>query len=231
MGDTIFGNKSGGDNIAGNKFELHVPQPTPAATTTRRTVILLLSADSDASQPLRLDEERRAIDNEVAHSRAAACLEVRTADAVRLDDLSKALLRHRPSVVHFSGHGHPTDGIQVVDPSGWPRAVPPAALSDLFRILSAGLRCVVLNACHTEKQAAAIARHVPCVIGMRRQVLDNTSILFATAFYRGIADGQPLDTSFELGRNALLQHGVPDRDTPRLIARSYEAYRPIVDTE
>jgi hypothetical protein len=112
----------------------------------------------------------------------------------------RVLMRYQSIVAHFSGQGHPRDGIQVVDETGRPRSVPPHALSGLFGILSKGLRCVVLNACHTDEQAAAIAAHVPCVVGMRRQVLDDTAILFATGFYRGLADGKSIRTSFELGR-------------------------------
>jgi hypothetical protein len=231
MGDMVFGNKSGGDNIAGNKYEFHgVPRPAAAAAPEPRDVILLLTANADGHHPLRLDQERRTIDEAVAHSRGASRLDVRSADALRLEDLHTALLRHRPVIAHFSGHGHPTEGIQVVDAAGQPRTVSPTALSDLFRILSAGLRCVVLNACHTDAQAKAIAQHVPCVVGMRRQVLDTTAIMFSGGFYRGIADGRSIRTSFELARNLLLLNGVPDEGVPTLIARAHEADRPVVET-
>jgi hypothetical protein len=68
----------------------------------------------------------------VAYSRASARLDVRTADALRLDDLQRVLLRYEPIVAHSSGHGHPREGIQVVDEAGLPRSVPPRALSGLF---------------------------------------------------------------------------------------------------
>jgi len=179
MGDTIFGNKYGGDIVHGDKHVIHGPI---APAVAPRKIILLLSANADSQPPLRLDHERRAIDLVVAQSRASSRLDVRTADAVRLDDLHDALLRHRPVIAHFSGHGHPREGIQVVDAWGHARSVPPRALSDMFRILRAGLRCVVLNACHTDEQAAAIAAHVPCVVRMRRGVLDSTAVLFSTGF-------------------------------------------------
>jgi hypothetical protein len=229
VGDTILGDKHGGDNVAGHKYVIHGQTPTPPVAVVPCRVILLLSANADGQQPLRLDEERRVIDRMVAHSRAGSRLEVRTADAVRLDDLHDALLRHRPVIAHFSGHGHPQDGIQVVDALGRARSVPPKALSELFRILHAELRCVVLNACHTDEQAAAIAAHVPCVVGMRRQVLDDTAVLFAAGFYRGIANGQSIRASFDLARNGLDLHGVPDSDVPRLIARAGDAERLIIE--
>ena len=220
MGDTVYGNKSG-DTVYGNKY-VH------DGVLGRRDTILLLSADPDGHGRLQLDEERRAIDREVAYSRAARRLEVRTADALRIDDLQQALLRHRPIVAHFSGHGHPREGIQVVDQRGRPRAVPPSALSGLFGILKTGLRCVVLNACHTSEQAEAIAVHVPCVIGMRRRVLDETAILFATGLYRGFADGQTIQASFKLARNNLDLNGVPELDVPQLVTRPGAADRPLI---
>jgi hypothetical protein len=223
MGDFVLGNKYG-DTVHGDKH-VYNGHAEPSATR-RRDTILLLSANAGGQRQLQLDQERRAIDREVTHSRR---LEVRTADALRLDDLQGALLRYQPIVAHFSGHGHPSEGIQVVDEAGRPRSVPPRALSQLFRILGDGLRCVVLNACHTDEQATAIAAYVPCVVGMRRRVLDDTAILFATGFYRGIAGGRTIRTSFELARNGLDLHGVPDRGVPHLIAHPGAADRPLVD--
>lgn len=221
MGDIVFGNKSG-DTIHGDK-NVHAARQPPGTSSGRRGTILVLSANADGRQQLQLDRERRAIDHQLAHSR----LEVRTADAVRLDDLQQALMRHQPVIAHFSGHGHPRHGLQVVDELGLSRSVPPRALSELFAILGKGLRCVVLNACHTEAQAAAIAAHVPFVVGMRRQVLDDTAIMFATGFYRALAHGRTIAESFLLARNGLDLHGVPDSEVPRLIARPGAPDRPL----
>jgi hypothetical protein len=235
MGDIVFGNKSG-DTVHGDKNEYHGPHGYAGPVAGRwpgaapqRGSILLLSANATGQRQLQLDEERRAIDHEVTYSRASGLLDVRTADALRLDDLQRVLMHHRPVVAHFSGHGHPREGIQVVDATGSPRSVPPRALSGLFDILRDDLRCVVLNACHTDDQAAAIAEHVPCVVGMRRQVLDDTAILFATGFYRAIAHGRTIRAAFKLARNGLDLHDVPDRDVPQLIAQPGAADRPLIE--
>ena len=230
MGDFVFGNKYG-DTVHGDKHVYSGPAAPPprARARGRHDTILLLSANPGGSLPLQLDQERRAIDQEVASSRSSARLEVRTADAVRLDDLQRVMLRYRPVRAHFSGHGHRQAGIQVVDEAGQTLSVPPRALSGLFRILGDGLQCVVLNACHTDDQAAAIARHVPCVVGMRRAVLDDTAILFAAGFYRGLADGRTFRTSFQLACNGLDLHSRTDREVPRLIAQPGAADRPLVE--
>lgn len=218
-GDFVVGDKYGGDRVHGDKIVWR---------EARQKVVLMLSANPLTTQPLRLDEEHRAVDRAVADAQASALLEVRIADAVRLDDLPYALLRHRPAVVHFSGHGDPVRGIQVTDHRGLARDVPPDALRELFRILADGVECVVLNACFTEPQARAIASHIPCVVGMSRGVLDKSAIKFAAGFYQGIAYGRSIGTSFDLARNLLDLHGIPDSDVPRLIARPGAATRSVI---
>ncbi len=223
MGDIVHGDKYGGDRVEGNKVvNVH------SAHRERRPpkVILLMGANPD--RDLRLDEERRQIDHAVTSARAGDRLAIRTADAVRLHDLQSTLLRHKPAIAHFSGHGTASAGIVVTDDFGEARLVPPNALSDLFRILRDGLQCVVLNACFTEKQAQAIAAHVPCVVGMRSRVRDDAAVRFSTGFYRGIAHGRSIRVSFELGCNELNLHGFTDADKPRLIATGAAAERPVI---
>ncbi len=227
MGDTIYGNKYGGDHVEGDKIVNM--RGDDRARRGPRKVILLMSASQDLGQPLRLDEERREIDFAVTTAQAGDRLEIHTADALRLDDLQSSLLRYTPAIAHFSGHGSATDGIVVSDGLGGTRPVPPKALSGLFGILKSGLRCVVLNACFTEEQARAIAEHVPCVVGMRGRVLDDAAIRFAAGFYHGIAHARSIRESFQLGCNRLDLHGYPDSDTPRLIAAPGHADRPLID--
>lgn len=227
MGDTVYGDKYGGDHVRGHKFV--GADLGRRSGRARSQVILLLSANPDRQQPLRLDEERRQIDRAVRYAQAGDRLAVRTADAVRLDDLQEALLTHRPAIAHFSGHGSASAGILLTDDLGRARPVPPDALSELFRILRGGLRCVVLNACFTDQQARAIAAHVPCVVGMHSRVLDDAAIRFATGFYRGIAHAQSIGVSFQLGRNRLGLHGDADAVALRLFAAPGAADRPVID--
>jgi len=227
MGDTVYGDKYGGDRVHGDKIVGREPERRPGRA--RRQVILLMSANPDRQQPLRLDEERREIDRAVTFAQAGDRLAVRTADAVRLDDLQSALLRHGPAIAHFSGHGSASAGILVTDDFGYARPVPPDALSDLFRILRGGLRCVVLNACFTDDQARAIAAHVPWVVGMRNRVMDDAAIRFAAGFYEGIAHARSIGVSFELGRNRLGLHGHADVDLPRLVAALGAVDGPVIE--
>lgn len=226
-GDKVHGDKVHGDKVHGDKIVGIDRGRRPGRP--RRRVILLMSANPDRQQPLRLDEERREIDRAVRYAQASDRLAVRTADAMRLNDLQSELQRYKPAIAHFSGHGSASAGILLTDDSGRVRPVPPDALSDLFRILRNGLRCVVLNACFTDEQARAISAHVPCVVGMRGRVLDDAAIRFAAGFYEGIAHARSIRMSFELGGNRLGLHGHVDIGVPQLIAAPGAADRPVIN--
>lgn len=191
------------------------PQPVP-----KRRVILILAASPQGTASLRLDEEQRAIGRAIQEGTLRERLDLRVSPAARIEDLQHALLQHQPAVVHFSGHGSARNGIVFSDERGWPRPVPPRGLTALFGIPGIGdaISCVVLNACSTEEQARAIARHVPCVIGMSHRVPDETAIAFAEGFYRGVAFGHPVRTAFDLGVNAAVLNGLDGSDLPQLIA-------------
>lgn len=210
MADWVFGDKVGGDKVLGDK---NVYGPERRARSRPR--VLIMSANADGRRPLRLDEEHREIG--LAVRGAGDPLELHLADALRLDDLQGSLQHHRPVIAHFSGHSTAGRGILVSDRDRRTYEVPPEALSDLFRVLNDGLECVVLNACFTDAQARAIARHVRCVVGMRGGILDDAAVTFAAAFYRGIAYGETVGTAFELGRNQLRLHGHADAERPQLL--------------
>ena len=64
----------------------------------------------------------------------------------------------QPDIVHFSGHGSETSEIVLEDQAGASRVVPQHALSRLFSVLPGKIRCVVLNACYSERAGAGHRR-------------------------------------------------------------------------
>jgi len=184
--------------------------------------ILFLAANPIDTARLRLDEEAREIDEALREAEYRDRFEVKQQWAVRSDDLQKAFLRHRPNIVHFSGHGTQSSEIVLEDEKGMMRAVSPKALSGLFSEFKT-IRCVVLNACYSEQQAQAIAEHVDCVVGMTRAVEDAAAIQFATGFYRALGYGETVQTAFDLGRNQTVLEGLPAADTPHLVAKNPKA--------
>lgn len=80
------------------------------------------------------------------------------------------------------------------------------------------MECVVLNACYSEAQAEAIAKHIPHVIGMNKAIGDNAAIEFAVAFYDALGAGKTIDFAYRLACNAILLSGLPENLTPVLIS-------------
>jgi hypothetical protein len=195
------------------------PPAEPAATrgTAEKIKILFLASLPDDQSRLRLDKEYREIQTRIRGSEYRDQLELVSQWAVRARDLQDVLLREKPQIVHFSGHGSATEELILEDDHGRTRPVSKKALTDLFRILKDDIRVVVLNACFSKPQAEAIAEQVGCAVGMKQAIGDVAAIEFASAFYQAIGYGRSVQTAFELGCNALQLLGIPEEDTPTLV--------------
>src|SRR5262249_45142189 len=84
------------------------PEPLMPTSTENTVIKSLFLAANPARTYLALDEEVRAIDAKIRGAEHRDRLSLLPHLAVRLDDLSGILLRHKPHVVHFSGHGTPS---------------------------------------------------------------------------------------------------------------------------
>jgi hypothetical protein len=180
--------------------------------------VLLLAANPLDSTRLRLDEEFRSIDQALQAVNYRDKFDLMAHGAVRISDLQGYLLRYQPHIVHFSSHGSITGEIILEDHMGNAQPVPSEALSGLFSVLSDNIRCVVLNACYSEKQAVAIAQHIDYVIGMSRSISDKAAIDFATAFYQAVGFGRDLKTAFDLGCIQIGLENLKEENIPKSIA-------------
>lgn len=180
--------------------------------------ILFLAANPQDTSRLRLDEEIRGIDQALRQTEYRDKFEVEQQWAVRVADLQSYLLRYKPDIVHFSGHGSPLSEIILEDNAGNSQPVSIRALSQLFSILKDDIRCVVLNACYSEQQAQAIAKHIDCVVGMSKAIGDEAAISFAIAFYQALGYGKDVRTAFDLGCLQIDLENLNEQDTPKFLA-------------
>jgi tetratricopeptide (TPR) repeat protein len=163
-----------------------------------RVRVLFLAANPVDTDRLRLDQEIRTIDERIQQGGSRDSIELLSHWAVQTGGLANLLMRRKPHVVHFSGHGS-VGGILLESRSGKSQVAPPEAVAELFRILKDNIRCVVLNACYSEVQAKAIARFIDVVVGTSAAIGDEDAISFASGFYRAISDGRNLQDAFDLG--------------------------------
>lgn len=187
-----------------------------------RVRILFLSANPDSTTRLALDEELRAIQVRLRQSGAADRIELCAEWALRGDEIPAALMRHRPQIVHFSGHGSSAgELILSASKAGELNTVSAETLRRIFEPLAADISCVVLNACYSALQAKALAEILPCVVGMTRKVKDTAAVAFAAGFYEALAFGESVQTAFKLGCTQIeLAQEPGQRDVPNLLLRS-----------
>lgn len=190
----------------------------PSSSTVIK--ILFLAANPRDTEPLRLDAEVRAIDQSLQRAEFRNRFELKQQWAIQVVDIQYHLLRHKPDIVHFSGHGRKTDGIILEDVSGNSRPVSTNALTQLFSVLKDNIKCVILNACYSEQQAQAIAQNIDCVIGMSKAVEDGAAIGFATAFYQALGFGRDIKTAFDLGCVQIGLEGLSEQDAPKLLTNN-----------
>ncbi len=184
------------------------------------TAILFLGANPQTTTRLALDYEVREIKQRLLLSAHRDSFQLIQEWAVRPEDIQEHLMRHKPEVVHFSGHGSSFGQIVLDDGRGGAVPVSRETLANTFRILKKNIRCVVLDACFSIEQARAIAEHIDCVVGMNCSVKDTVAITFAGAFYRGLAFGESVKSAFDLGCNQVDLAVLGQADVPQLVFRT-----------
>jgi hypothetical protein len=177
--------------------------------------ILILSANPTNTNQLRLDEEVREIEAGLERSRSRDRFQLISKWAVRSNDLRRALLDHKPEIVHFSGHGAGSQGLALENNSGQMQLVKTQTLAGLFELFDS-IECVLLNACYSEAQAEAIYQHVDYVIGMNRAIGDRAAIEFAVGFYDALGADRSYEDAYKFGCLNIDLEGIPESSTPVL---------------
>lgn len=178
--------------------------------------ILILAANPKDTSRLRLDQEVREIDNGLQRAQRRDEFILKQVWAVRRADFRRAMLDLKPNIVHFCGHGSREEGIAFEDEDGQTKLVSTDALAGFFELFADKVECVVLNACYSEVQAEAIAKHIPYVVGMKKAIGDAAAIEFAVAFYDALGAGESIEFAHKLACNAIQLASLPEYLTPAL---------------
>jgi hypothetical protein len=182
--------------------------------------ILFLAANPKELSYLRLGEEVRQIDEKITFGSVRESFELVQQHAVRTGDLQRHLLKHRPHIVHFSGHGSESQEIVLEDEQGKSKAVSREVLVQLFKILKDNVRVIVLNACLSKTQAEALQEVIDYTIGMNDEVGDKMAINFAGAFYQALAFDRTVPEAFELAKLEIDLARLEGSSIPELFIRA-----------
>lgn len=182
-------------------------------------VLFLASNPTDQTQ-LRLDEEARAIMENIRKSDYKESIEFKSVWAVRPLDILQALNEFSPTIVHFSGHGSNQDEIVFQDGEGNTKLVTKEALVQTMTATSDNIRVVFFNTCYSRNQAQEIVNHIEAAIGMNDSIGDNAARIFAAQFYSAIGFGKSIKTAFEQAKAALMLENIPEEQTPELFIQN-----------
>lgn len=180
--------------------------------------ILILTA---IPHGLRLDNEIREIEEAIRRAANRDLFEIRIRTAVRPQDIRRAIAEEQPQIVHFCGHGLEDGRLLLEDDGGNNKPVAPEGLASLFKLHADYVKCVLLNACYSEKPAVAISQYINYVIGMNNPIQDKAAITFAQGFYDGLgykisSNHDVLQRAFDEGMVAIQMENLSQGSIPVL---------------
>lgn len=173
---------------------------------------LIFQANPQETTLLRLNAEIRSI-QEAAESNGFHNLEIKFVGAVRKDDIQTSLIRYAPDIVHFCGHGS-KHGLYMEDNDGYATVIQGKELAAVFYNFTDTVKCVILNSCYSQKQAIAIIKFVPCIVGMTSALDDQSAISFSSKFYTGLASGYSIKRAFDIAKTEMYIYNSDDKNKP-----------------
>jgi CHAT domain len=173
-------------------------------------VLFLAAAPTNWDRP-NAEHEYWEIDNCLNAARHRDHFDLNYIPAVQRTNFLGVMLARRPHIVHFSGHGNDND--ELIFEGGRREAVTvsPEELHNMFELVPSEdrPRVVILSACYSERQAAAVANVVDCTIGMSQSIRDSESFAFSRGFYIALGAGLTIDQAVKAGRLAMA-HGAAE---------------------
>jgi hypothetical protein len=163
--------------------DLQVIAEELSSNSPQRLKILILAAIPDR---LRLDREIKKIRSAIERAKNRDIFKIENRTAVTFTDIRRAIAEEQPQIVHFCGHGEKDGSLRLEDDNGNEDTVAPFVLASLFKLHGDYVKCVLLNACYSEKSAEAISKYIDYAIGMNNPIQDTTGIKFSEGFYDGL---------------------------------------------
>ena len=167
------------------------------------TKLLVLASNPSGTERLQLNPEIRSIKDSHERSQKRDEFTILLEPAVRISELQRIIIKEKPRIVHFCGHGTGHQGLVLENDAGQPQLLSTEALTNLFKIFDRRIECIVLNACHSGIQGEQINQHINYLIATKKEIRDDAALLFTKGFYDALFNGERYQTAYELGCNRI----------------------------
>jgi hypothetical protein len=125
----------------------------------------------------------------------------------RLNDLTTLIGTYKPRILHLFGRGF-EDGLDDTYQGRKDMPFDAKSLNHLFETVTEGfkikLKVVVLDGCHTERDAAIISKYAD-VIGYSKAVKREVALNINEEFYKYVAEGLDVEQAFRIAKMQSLQ--------------------------
>lgn len=178
-----------------------------------KKTILFFAANPEDTERIRFDKEIRDIYRALNNGSVTYTFIAEL--AVRFADIRRAMYRHRPFIVHFSGHGTDAGGIVLEDEHSNSMQVDSEHLARFFEMFQP-IDCLILSSCNSQINASAFLGPARYVVGMGPNVEDKFALKFSEAFYEAIAQSINITEAYETSCISLEIEGCPQESLPVL---------------
>ncbi len=181
-------------------------------------MVIAAPSDLNESEILHFAREEDLILAATAAARRAGKLRLEFAPSGQLEALEESLRDYRPHLLHFVGHGLFVDAedrglLLMEDRHRRKRRVWNPDFAEAVAQNGRDLRGVFLSACQSAVTARAdgfvdlasylLGQGIPVVVAMQHSVLNRSAMEFASVFYKGVAEGGPVEEALTEARRHL----------------------------
>ena len=215
--------------------------PVPAIQPPLR-VLLLISSPPSLKEDSRVDveSERAAVEQATCEMREAGLLYLLVEDIVTPKRVQQVLMRFKPHIVHYIGHGgyyEKTGGVLLwEDERGDISSISDVRLADILR--PRNLHAVILHACETGRSNARTDVHgiagtlvkegIPAVLAQQANFTYESSQCASEAWYTALTAGQGFAEALFEVRQALSLADRPDWAVP-ILQGNAASLAPVLD--
>jgi hypothetical protein len=174
-----------------------------------RCILLLLASNDVETLDSGAADEIREINEVIQSATHRDSFERYPHPAVRASDITKLLLRHKPHILHISGHSRKTEGLVLEDNNRQVEKINCARLVNLIMGAAddARLKLVFFSFCYSEACATAISTKVPYAIGVSDEISPDSLLLFSKLFYEALGSNKSVQDAFDFARECLKTKG------------------------